>query len=125
MGSIEIKSVKLAQAIEAYQIWSLDHRRNTLQLQTIKGTILFFIVLAVVGFGLYLSFLQFQKSDKSEATLKLGTAGIEVSSSVLGVIILTFSTAFLYLYLENVFQIDILGQNNSPISAPSTSDSLK
>lgn len=98
-------STEVAAANDAYDIWSLQHRKNALQLQLLKDNMLFGIVLLVVLFGVYLSYVQFTKGAQTEGTVKLGPAGFEVTSSVLGVIILTFSLAFFYLYLVHIFPI--------------------
>ena len=70
--------------------------------------------------GLYFSYIQFRKSiartgddsanqkDKS-TTIKVGAGEIQISSSVIGLIILALSFAFFYLYIDNVFPIKDLG----------------
>ncbi|TFF35773.1 hypothetical protein [Mucilaginibacter psychrotolerans] len=57
-------------------------------------------------------------SGFDQATFKASLTGVEVSSSVLGVIILTISLAFFYLYLTNVFKIVNLDQVKIETSAP-------
>jgi hypothetical protein len=112
---------ELSQALSEYYLWGLKHRRATLRLQLIKDNILFVIVLAIVGFGVYLSYIQFKKGDQPEGSLKLGPAGVEVTSSILGIFILAFSIGFFYLYLVHVFPIEEIGQQNlPPVAAPST-----
>lgn len=111
----------LASAFDNYHIWSLQHRKAALQAQLVKDNILFFTTLIIVGFGLYLSYLQFKKSDQVEGTLKLGPTGIEITSSILGIFILAFSVGFFYLYLIHVFPVEEMGQDNlPPVAAPST-----
>ncbi|WP_346294070.1 hypothetical protein [Sphaerothrix gracilis] len=95
----------LASELEEYKIWSLKHRKVAIQTQFAKDNVLFFIVLGTVAFGLYLSYIQFTKDEQSEGNLKLGPAGLEITSSILGVFILAFSVSFLYLYLVHVFPI--------------------
>ena len=111
------KETSFPLALEKYDIWSLSHRKATLQAQFIKDNILFFVVLTVVSFGLYLSYVQFKKGNQSEGNLKLGPAGIEVTSSVLGILILAFSIGFLYLYLVHVFPIVEIGTETLPTEA--------
>ena len=68
--------------------------------------------------------MQFNKDNQSKGSLKLGPAGIEITSSVLGVLILGFSTAFLYLYLVHVFPIEEIGQQSpSSLAIPSSTPS--
>lgn len=117
------QSSELASALDEYYLWGLEHRKSTLQLQQIKDNILFVVVLTILGFGLYLSYIQFQKGDRPEGSLKLGPAGVEVTSSMLGIFILAFSIGFFYLYLVHVFQIEEIGQQNlAPPVAPSNQD---
>ncbi len=72
------------------------------------------IVLFVVSLGLAIA--QFilalrvgnqnlKKSIETESTVKISKDGLEVSSSILGVILLAFSIVFFYLYLQTVYQI--------------------
>lgn len=110
-------------AIEDYNIWSLEHRKVALQFQLLKDNILFVIVLAIVSFGLYLAYTQFEKGGQHEGSLKLGPAGVEVTSSILGIFILAFSMGFLYLYLVHVFPLQELEQDNPiPVSEPINSN---
>lgn len=114
------QSLELASALDDYYLWGLEHRKATLQLQLVKDNILFVAVLTILGFGLYLSHIQFKKGDQPEGSLKLGPAGVEITSSILGIFILAFSMGFFYLYLVHVFQIEEIGQQNvAPAVAPS------
>lgn len=106
------QSSELASGLNEYYLWGLEHRKATLRLQLIKDNILFVVVLIILGFGLYLSYIQFKKGDQPEGSLKLGPAGVEITSSILGIFILAFSTGFFYLYLVHVFQIEEIGEQN-------------
>lgn len=122
------KLSELSLALDGYLIWGLGHRKATLQLQLIKDNILFVVVLAILGFGIYLSYIQFQKGDKPEGNLKLGPAGVEITSSILGIFILAFSMGFFYLYLAYVFPIQEIGLQDIvpiPTSSKSTPTSSK
>jgi hypothetical protein len=46
-----------------------------------------------------------KKSIETESTVKISKDGLEVSSSILGVILLAFSMVFFYLYLQTVYRI--------------------
>ncbi|MBD2462353.1 hypothetical protein H6G89_15000 [Oscillatoria sp. FACHB-1407] len=107
-----LQLAELASALDKYYLWGLEHRKATFQLQLIKDNILFVVVLTILGFGLYLSYIQFKKGDQAEGSLKLGPAGVEITSSILGIFILAFSIGFFYLYLVHVFQIEEIGQPN-------------
>ena len=55
-----------------------------------------------------------------EGSLELGSVGVEITSSILGIFILAFFMGFFYLYLVHVFQIEEMGQQNvAPTVAPS------
>lgn len=46
-----------------------------------------------------------KKSIETESKVKISKDGLEVSSSILGVILLAFSMVFFYLYLQTVYKI--------------------
>ncbi|HMT28908.1 MAG TPA: hypothetical protein PKD91_06485 [Bacteroidia bacterium] len=101
--------------------------------QLFSGKIIFYVVIGIVILGMVFSGIQFyiglkeakhnikhrtrainehqnatseNVSDaQGKTTVKLGKDGIEVTSSILGVIILTFSIVFFYLYLSIVYPI--------------------
>ena len=98
------KTLDVGIAIRDYNMWSMEHRKGSLQAQLIKDNILFVVVLSVVFYGIFISYIQFQKGGQTEAELKLGSGGIEVKSSVLGILILVFSVGFLYMYYSTYFQ---------------------
>jgi hypothetical protein len=72
--------------------------------------VIFAIVHFIVLLGLYFSFLHFRGSLKPgkvvESTeVELAIQGLKVKSPVLGVVILTVSLAFFYLYLIYVYPV--------------------
>jgi hypothetical protein len=102
----------------------------------VSSLVILLVVLVVVALGLYFSWVQFRRDLEAErktappkrastagqapaesqapsepnpptSQVKLGPQGIEVNSSVLGVVILVISLAFLYLYLAYVYPITI------------------
>jgi hypothetical protein len=109
------------------------HRQKVFQWQLISSKIIFVLVTLLVFSGIYFAALQFHEgmrlraSEQSSTTAKAAAAeagdrsltrsdtgitkfsaspsGIEVSSPVLGVIILVISLAFFYLYLVYVYPI--------------------
>lgn len=117
-----VESSDLALATKKYNIWRLEHNKALLQWQFAQSNALFFIVFCVVVIGLWFSYIQFKKGDKLEGNLKLGAAGIEITSSVLGVLILGFSVGFLYLYLIHAYPIQGIGQER-PSSETTSSNS--
>ena len=98
-----------------YRTSGFDHRRRVFAWQLFSSKVIFVIVIFLVGVGLYFSWLQFRASmagggngtDASiQTTIEASAKGLKVSSPVLGVIILTLSLAFFYLYLVYVYPIE-------------------
>jgi len=96
-----------------YRIKGFDHRARVFEWQLLSSRIIFVLVILIVVVGLYFSWLQFMAGLRENADLEKTTTtveasptgGIKVSSPVLGVIILTLSLAFFYLYLVHVYPI--------------------
>lgn len=98
-----------------YRTEGFDHRRRVFEWQLLTSRIIFVLVVALVAIGIFFSWLQFRRGlgphgdsgVKQETTTFEATAkGIKVTSPVLGVIILTISLAFFYLYLVYVYPIE-------------------
>lgn len=92
---------------------SIKHRIKTLNTQYTISIIIFIVVIVLVFFGLFFSWKHFKyhfKENKNEekTKLKVNFNGIEISSNIIGVIILTFSLVFFYLYLVHIFPIKII-----------------
>ncbi|MBL4899443.1 MAG: hypothetical protein JKX76_07325 [Colwellia sp.] len=95
-----------------YYKTGLEHRAKVFEWQHFTTRIIFFVVIFLVFSGIYFAWMQFKRdenanssSDEQEHTVEISTSGIKVSSPVLGVIILTLSLAFFYLYLLYVYPI--------------------
>jgi len=113
-----------------YQTWRLAYLQHIYFWHFCAGVAIFFLVAGIVLFGLWLSYAQFRKDilsapapvpvgrrgdtgsvhDTGEgtrpaSTFKVGLRGIEVNSSIIGLLILVLSLAFLYLYLTNVYPV--------------------
>ena len=99
-----------------YRVTGYQHRQRVFAWQLFSSKFIFGMVLLLVFLGMYFAALQFhaglkflRKGLPDEAglktDLKASPGGIEVSSPVLGVIILSLSLAFLYLYLLYVYPI--------------------
>ena len=115
----------------AYQSSNLEHRSKTFAWQLFASKIIFIIVMIIVLSGLVLSYLHFYKSlspagvlplkqvsptDDTVQTeqmkqnlpvneIEISLTGIKINSSIIGLIILVISIAFLYMYLIYVFPI--------------------
>lgn len=85
---------------ERYEIEALGRRAASFEWQYRSSQIIFAVVLAIIATGMVLSYQQFRSSLRAGAaappatTLKLGTAGVEINSSIVGLIILVVSLAF-------------------------------
>ncbi len=108
-------------AYYAYRAQGYAHRHEVFRWQLFSSRIIFGAVIALVALGVYFSWLQFMagrrksppakgepnpEERRTTSTVKFSTSGIEVSSPVLGVIILAISLAFFYLYLVHVYPIN-------------------
>jgi hypothetical protein len=116
-----------------YRISGYEHRREVFKWQLFSSKIIFVVVIFLVLVGVYFSGVQFHRAMRprgtlvptatgegakdsittverveTEAVTKIAISGksIEVSSPVLGVIILVISLLFFYLYLVFVYPIN-------------------
>jgi hypothetical protein len=104
---------KYAAALQAYydyRISGYNHRDAVFAWQFFSSKIIFWVVLLIVAAGILFSAIQFFRpaaSQKSEVTeMEASLQGVKVSSPILGVVILTLSIAFFYLYLVYVYPIN-------------------
>jgi hypothetical protein len=97
-----------------YKTQGFAHRNKVFSWQYYSSIAIFAMVVGLVCAGFYFSWVQVQRdlqrdlgdTAAPEATeLELSTSGLKVQSSILGVIILVVSLAFLYLYLVFVYPI--------------------
>jgi hypothetical protein len=106
------------EALQEYYVYrtkGLQHRQSVFKWQLLSAKVIFLIVLVVVGTGIVLAIIQFRAELKrleqgasgamASSTVEASTTGVKVSSSVVGIIILTLSLAFFYLYLIYVYPI--------------------
>jgi len=134
MGSESTDSLAREYRLEAvrsyYQgvAFGNRHRAEVFRWQHLSTRVIFFMVHVLVLAGLYFSWMQFRddlvrrrradaraRDAKAAApaaddktTLKASLQGVEVSSSILGVIILVVSLLFFYLYLVHVYPIVVV-----------------
>jgi hypothetical protein len=103
---------KYAAALTAYydyRISGYSHRQDVFAWQFFSSKIIFWVVLLIVFAGILFSAIQFfQVSAKQPEVTEMEASlqGIKVTSPVLGVVILTMSIAFFYLYLVFVYPIN-------------------
>ncbi len=114
--SDENKAIQQEAVAEYFHhvIESNEHQRRVFQWQLLSAKIIFAIVILLVAAGIYFAAVQFHhgirtgKSSEQETEFEASLKGIKVSSPVLGVIILTISLAFFYLYLVHVYPIEFV-----------------
>jgi len=89
-----------------YRQAGYDHRLRVFKWQHVSTIIIFFIVIGLVITGVYFAAIQFHRGKSPDTTeVELSVKGVKVRSPVLGVIILTLSLGFFYLYLAYVYPI--------------------
>ena len=91
----------------AYRSKGLAHRSAVFEWQLFSAKLIFVIVVFLVVCGIVFAAIQFKAGMPSASTeVELSAKGLKVSSPVLGVIILTISLAFFYLYLLHVYPVE-------------------
>jgi len=113
VGNVTV-SPKLASAYEDFQIASLQYEKQQLsrnqsvfEWQDFSSKVMFWIVAVIVFTGLVLSALQFRKAQQID--LSAGKDGLQLRTTIVGIVILAMSMVFLYLYLFFVYPIKEIG----------------
>lgn len=110
---------------EIYHIYAMDHvkkewdhRLKAFSWNFWTSVLIFIIVVIIMLTGLYFSYMQFKESsygkneDSVHSTqIKISRDGLEISSPVIGLLILFISLGFFYLYLKEVYPLQTI-QNN-------------
>ena len=127
-----------------HDIWKLQYERKIFEYQHISSIVLLCVSLMVLICGLYFSYMQFKdrtghidtnkaiqnslkdldNDEESKTSLKIGMAGIEISSSIIGLLILCVSLAFFYLYIANIYPVVDSAGNNRKIPSSKLDDNL-
>lgn len=130
--------VELDQKDEAAHIrWQRDYERRGWEWHLFSTQLLFCIVMGIVAFGLWITYLQFKRdytgrdhtkkmqaadteskqtpaaaesADKksqphttANSSIKIGPAGMEMTSQIVGLLVLALSVAFFYFYVNEVY----------------------
>lgn len=105
------------QSYYAYRKRGYEHRLSVFQWQSLSTQIIFYTVLGLVFAGVYFAAIQFHvglrgsggkgqpQAAPAETEISLSLGEFKVRSPVLGVVILTISLAFFYLYLVHVYPV--------------------
>jgi hypothetical protein len=103
------------QAYYTYRRVGYEQRLGVFAWQLLSTKVIFFVVLLLVLAGIVFAAIQFHSGlrrrgegevpSPQETELSLSLREVKVRSPVLGVIILTISLAFFYLYLVHVYPI--------------------
>ncbi|MBQ4812451.1 hypothetical protein J8M20_13925 [Pseudoalteromonas luteoviolacea] len=107
------KNLQLIREKSNYDRFSLMHRQSTQEYQYTTSIIIFSLVVVIVIFGLVFSWLEFKKGKDSTTTLKFSSNGIEISSQIIGLIVLVISLGFAYIYIDKAYPINEIGSNNT------------
>jgi len=100
------------QAYYAYRVDGYTHRQQVFKWQDVSTKVTFVVVIFLVLAGVYFAAVQFHvgmragRETGESGEVELTVKGIKVRSPVLGVIVLTISLAFFYLYLVYVYPIE-------------------
>jgi hypothetical protein len=118
-GLVEETSKAYQETLRAYYAYrqtGYEHRLRVFEWQSLSSKIIFVVVLVLVAAGIYFAAIQFHaglrssgqsKNGQPEVTeLVMSLKELKVRSPVLGVIVLTISLAFFYLYLVYVYPIE-------------------
>lgn len=148
--------VELDQKDQAAHIrWQRDYERRGWEWHLFSTQLLFCIVMGIVAFGLWITYLQFKRdytgrahakkakaanaqagqapaaeatSEESapptttNSTLKIGPAGMEMTSQIVGLLVLALSVAFFYFYVKEVYPMREIERDKVTPSASTTAE---
>jgi hypothetical protein len=99
-------------ALKGYRVnenFKIEQRQRALNLQYYFSIFSFIAANGFLLFGFYLAHQQFHRDskeqNKSVSTIKILKDGVEISSSVMGLMVLFLSLLFFYLFLKEVYSI--------------------
>lgn len=91
----------------------MDSNVKTFFAQQIASYVVLFLVFVVVSAGIIFSGFQLWKGVatgvQSDTNLEISAASVRVTSSVVGVVVLTISLVFLFIYAHEIYHIKELG----------------
>jgi hypothetical protein len=114
--------VQLKKREYAYYGQLMDSNVKTFLAQQIASYVVLFLVFVVVSAGIVFSGFQLWKSVttgvQSDTNLEVSASSVRVTSSVVGIVVLAISLAFLFIYAHEVYHIKELGTSSSDPRAP-------
>lgn len=109
-NTYEIQEAYL-QHVTDHQIRIMDDLERKLDQQRWQTNAIAVMVFIMVGVGLYLSYLQFKRDsetgDRPSFSLKIGSGSFELSSSVIGLVLIVLSFWFFQTYISRVYEVHI------------------
>jgi len=123
---LAVQSVELAKktdlAQSEYRLFELQYRKDAFQLQSFQTIIIFIVVIGLVVGGFVLAALQFRqdKQDPSVSSFEISRDGLKIQSSVIGLLVLTISMVFFFVYIRDVYKISELNSSaaQQQVTAP-------
>lgn len=111
-GDIESARLKYVSELSSHHYELMKSAERALIVQQVQTIVIAVMVFIMVGVGLRLSYLQFKRDETSEArsvtTLRVGSGSVEITSSVIGLIILIVSLWFFQTYVNRVYALEDL-----------------
>lgn len=108
---------RITEAYVAARVKDFEYRAElrdaaikAMKLQRLASNVVLFLVVVVVGAGVGFAGFQLWKSVsvagvQNSTDLELSASNVRVTSSVVGVVVLTLSLAFLYIYTKEIYHI--------------------
>jgi hypothetical protein len=103
----------------AYNRWSFAHRSAAFTFQSFSTALLLTLTILIVLAGLAFSYLEFRRGRESSTTIKFGATSIEVSSNIIGIVVLSISLAFAYIYFDKAYKISEVGSQSEDVKPSS------
>ncbi len=130
---VHVENQKLALAVaqdNAHTAAALNaHAVTAYWTQLCFSVVLTLFVLGMVAVAIWFSYLQFKADRAARRTaeaqntgpltsIKISSAGLEMSSSVIGLFVLLVAMAFFYLYVDKVYEIHTAAAPATAATAP-------
>lgn len=86
--------------------YNTEHTASVFYWQRISTTASFFVLIFLVTAGVIFAMIEFNKGKGGETTFKISKDGVEISSEIIGLIILAMSLVFAYVYIDKIYPIN-------------------